>query len=77
MPSTKSHLWPNDMAFDVVPAKAEVVAVVWIYPKPQQLAFDTWASETALRALVVSIGKIPENIVIVPIYKISHHRTIR
>ena len=33
------------MTLDVVPAKAEVVAVVRIYTYPQQFAFDTWTGE--------------------------------
>lgn len=60
---------PNDMTFDVVPAKAEVVTAGWIYSKPQQLAFDARTSETALRVLVVAIGEIPEKIVTVHVNK--------
>ena len=54
---------PNDMTLDVVPAKAEVVATVWIYTNPQQLAFNARTGETTSCVLIVPIGKIPEQIV--------------
>ena len=54
---------PNDMTFDVVPAKAEVVATVWIYTNPQQLTFNARTGETAPCVLIVPISKIPEQIV--------------
>ena len=36
------------MPFDVVPAKAEGVAAVWIYTNTQQFAFDARTGESAL-----------------------------
>ena len=54
---------PNDMTLDVVPAQADVVATVWIYTNPQQLAFDARTGETTSCVLIVPIGKIPEQIV--------------
>ena len=51
------------MTLDVVPAKAEAVAVIWIDTKPQQLAFNARASKSAFSLLIVTISKIPEQIV--------------
>ena len=59
----------DHMTGDIVPAKAEVVAVVWIDTYPQQLAFDARASETASGILIVTIGKIPEKNVAMPVNK--------
>ena len=54
---------PNDMTLDVVPAKAEVVAKFWIYTNPQQFAFNARTGETTSCVLIVTISKIPEQIV--------------
>ena len=35
------------MTLYIVPGKAEIVAVIWIYSKPQQLALNARACETA------------------------------
>ena len=43
-------------AGDVVPAKAEVVAAVWIYTNPQQLTFDARTGETTPCVLIVPIN---------------------
>jgi hypothetical protein len=51
------------MTLDVVPAKAEVIAAVWIYTNPQQLAHDARTGETTSCVLIVPISKIPEKIV--------------
>ena len=51
------------MPSDVVPAKAEVVVVVWIDTQPQQFAFDARTGEAASCVLIVPISKIPEQIV--------------
>ena len=57
------------MTLDVVPAKTEVVAAVWIYTNPQQLAFDARTGETTPCVLIVTISKIPEMIVTVLVNK--------
>jgi hypothetical protein len=51
------------MTLDVIPAKTEVIAAVWIYTNPQQLAFDTRTGETTSCVLIVTISKIPEKII--------------
>ena len=69
-----SGLRPDQVPPDVVPAKTEVVVVVGIDAQPQQLTFNAWTSETALRILVITIGKIPKNVVAIMIYKRQHFR---
>jgi hypothetical protein len=51
------------MTLDVVPAKAEIVAVIRIYSKPQQLELNARACEAASGILIISISKIPEKII--------------
>ena len=60
-------LGPDQVPPDIVPAKTEVVVVVGIDTQPQQFTFDARTSETALRILVITIGKIPKNIVAIMI----------
>ena len=57
------------MPSDIVPAEAEIVAVVRIDTYPQQFAFDAWTGEAAGGVLIVTIGEIPEKIVAVAIDK--------
>ena len=59
------------MSPDIVPAKTEVVAVVGIDIQPQQFALDTWASETALRILIIAIAR-PEEVVILAHVLVLH-----
>ena len=63
MPSTKSHLRPNDMAFDVVPAEAEVVAAGRIDAAIQQRGNGFRTGDAAGGVLVVAIGEIPKQVV--------------
>jgi hypothetical protein len=51
------------MTLHIVSGKAEIVAVIRIYSKPQQLALNARACEAASGILIVSIGKIPEKII--------------
>ena len=69
MPSTKSHLRPNDMVFDVIPAEAEVVAVVRIDAALQQCGNGFRTGEAASGVLVIAIGEIPEQVVAAAIDK--------
>ena len=55
------------MTFDVVPAKTEVIATVWIDTTRQQRGNGFRAGETAGGLLVVAIGEIPEQVVAVAI----------
>ena len=64
-----SHLRPNDMAFDVVPREAEVVAAGRIDAALQQRGNGLRASKAAGGVLVVAIREIPEQVVATAIDK--------
>jgi hypothetical protein len=51
------------MTLHIVPGKADIVAVIRIYSKPQQLALNARTSETTSCVLIVTISKIPEKII--------------
>ena len=54
---------------NIVPAKAEIVAMVRIYAKPQQFALYARTGETTPCVLIVTIGKIPKQIVAMQVNK--------
>ena len=64
------HLRPDQVSPDIVPAKADIVAVIGVCAQPQQFALDVRTSEAIPCILVVSVSEIPEDVVAAPIYKV-------
>ena len=64
------------MSPDIVPTKTDVIAVVRIDAKLQQFVFDARTSKTTLGLLVITISKIPKDVIASPINIIGNCRGI-